>query len=160
MMSQRALELFSEAADHVRSDFGPEKAYGLVESALSDLVSFKLLTILRVDGTLVRRMHSSDPAGYSVGGTKDVAADAWLRAMLDAGRPVVSGTPELVRERFPDHDAIFSLGCGAVLNVPVVGAGATLGSLNLLHEAGHFSREHALVARPFAMLLALAWIAE
>lgn len=159
-MSRRALELFSEASDYARTDFGPEKAYGLVERALSDLVGFRLLTILRIEGTLVRRMHSSDPAGYSVGGTKDIATDAWLRAMLDAGRPVVSETPELVRERFPDHDAIFSLGCGAVLNVPIVAAGVTLGSLNLLHAAGHFSREHALVARPFAMLLALAWTAE
>jgi GAF domain-containing protein len=159
-MSRRALELFSEAADHVRSNFGPEKAYRLVESALSDLIGFRLLTILRMEGGLVRRMHSSDQAGYSIGGTKDITADAWLRAMLEAGRPVVSETSELVRERFPDHDAIFSLGCGAVLNIPVVSAGKTLGSLNLLHEAGHFSWEHALVARPFAMLLALAWTAK
>ena len=159
-MSRRALELFSEAADHVRSDFGPEKAYRLVECTLSDLIGFRLLTILRVEGTLVRRMHSSDPTGYSVGGTKDITADAWLRAMLDAGRPIVSETPELVRKRFPDHDAIFSLGCGAVLNVPVVAAGETLGSINLLHEEGRLSREHALLARPFAMLLALAWTAE
>ncbi|TWA92546.1 hypothetical protein FBZ96_11016 [Bradyrhizobium stylosanthis] len=159
-MSRRALELFSVAADRVQSYFGPEKAYGLVETALSDLVGFSLLTILRIEGTLVRRMHTSYPASYSVGGTKDIAADTWLRAMFDAGRPVVSETRELMRERFPDHDAIFSLGCGAVLNVPVVAAGVTLGSLNLPHEAGPFSREHALVARPFAMLLALAWTAE
>ncbi|WGD50140.1 hypothetical protein QA641_31635 [Bradyrhizobium sp. CB1650] len=80
--------------------------------------------------------------------------------MLEAGKPVVSNTLELVRQRFPDHQAISSLGCGAVLNVPVTDARQTLGSINLLDEAGRFDRQQALIVRPFAALLALAWSAE
>lgn len=66
IMSRRALELFSEAADHVRSDLELSKMYSLVESALSELVGFRLLTILRIEGGQVRRMHSSDPVSYPV----------------------------------------------------------------------------------------------
>lgn len=80
--------------------------------------------------------------------------------MLEVGQPVVSSTPDQVQERFPDHHSIFSLGCGAVLNVPIVSARGTLGSFNLLHEAGWFNWEQALIARPFAVLLALAWTAQ
>jgi len=32
-----------------------------------------------------------------------------------------------------------------------------LGSVNLLHEAGWFSHEHVLFARPFVGLLTVAW---
>src|SRR5258705_4332882 len=117
-MSGRTLELFSEIADRLRSGFELSMAYSLVESALSELVGFKLLTILRTEGVQVRRVHSSDLVSYPVGGTKDLTGDVWLRSMLEAGQPVVSSTPELVQQRFPDHQAIFSLGCGAVLNVP------------------------------------------
>jgi hypothetical protein len=107
----------------------------------------------------VRRLHSSDPSSYPAGGVKDISNDTWLRETLKAGKPVVSNTLELVRQRFPDHQAIFSLGCGAVLNVPVTDARRTLGSINLLDEAGRFDREQALIVRPFATLLALAWSA-
>jgi hypothetical protein len=79
--------------------------------------------------------------------------------MLEAGKPVVSNTPELVRQRFPDHQSIFSLGCGAVLNVPVTDFKQTMGSINLLDEAGRFDSEQALIVQPFAALLALAWSA-
>ena len=159
-MSRRTLELLSDIADHMRSDFEVSKLYPVLECALGELVGFRLLTILRMERAQVRRLHSSDPESYPAGGVKDISGDTWLREMLETGRPVVSNTPELVQQRFPDHQAIFVLGCGAVLNVPVTDARHALGSINLLHEAGWFDREHALIVRPFAALLALAWSAE
>lgn len=160
IMSRRALELFSEVESQLHSNFELSRTYSLIESALSELVGFKLLTILQMEGAQVRRVHSSDLVSYPVGGTKDLTGDAWLRAMLEAGQPVASNTPELVQERFPDHQAIFSLGCGAVLNVPIVSGRGTLGSFNLLHEGGWYNWQQALVARPFAVILALAWSAQ
>jgi hypothetical protein len=124
-MSRRTLELLSDIADHMRSDCEVRKLYALVESALGELVGFRLLTILRMEDVQVRRLHSSDPSSYPAGGVKDISNDTWLREMLKAGKPVVSNTLELVRQRFPDHQAIFSLGCGAVLNVPVTDARQT-----------------------------------
>ena len=108
----------------------------------------------------VRRLHSSDPESYPAGGGKDISNETWLSEMLEAGKPVISNTPELVRQRFPDHQSIFSLGCEAVLNVPVTDTRRTLGSINLVDEAGRFGREQALIVQPFAALLALAWSAE
>jgi transcriptional regulator with GAF, ATPase, and Fis domain len=136
LMSRRSLELLSDIADYMRSDCEVRKLYALVESALSELVGFRLLTILRMEHAHVRRLHSSDPETYPAGGVKDISGDTWLREMLEGGKPVVSNTPELVQQRFPDHQAIFALGCGAVLNVPVTDARQTLGSTNLLHGAG------------------------
>ena len=159
-MFRRTLELLSDIADHMRSDCRVRKPYALVESALGELVGFRLLTILRMEDVQVRRLHSSDPESYPAGGVKDISNDTWLREMLEAGKPVVSNTPELVRQRFLDHQSIFSLGCGAVLNVPITDTRRTLGSINLLDEAGRFGREQTLIVQPFAALLALAWSAE
>jgi hypothetical protein len=157
MVSRRALDLFSEIASHLRPGFEVDKVYAPIESALAELVGFKLLTILRLEGSRVRRLHSSDLQSYPMGGTKDISKDAWLREMLKAGQPVVSNAPGVVQERFLDHQAIFSLGCGAVLNIPIANTRGTLGSLNLLHEASWFNGEHVLIARSFAALLTLAW---
>jgi hypothetical protein len=160
LMSKRSLELFSVGADLLGPAIGMQELYAFIEAALGELVGFKLLTILKLEGRSLHRMYSSDLRSYPVRGVKDIAGDTWLQAMLDVGQPVVSGDPILVRQRFRDHDAIFSLGCGAVMNIPIRSATGTLGSVNLLHEAGWFNREHVIFARPFVALLAVAWSAS
>lgn len=136
------------------------RLYEALERALGELVGFKLLTVLRVQGPLVLRLHSSQPDTYPAGGTKDLRRDPWLRSMLSLGEPMLSPDPVQVRTHFPDHQAIFAMGCGAVLNVPIRSALGTLGCLNLLHETHHFDDTHLAVARLFAPLLGLAWLAH
>lgn len=157
MKPRRALELFSNATTLIGPGGDTSELYAFIEAAIDELVGYKLLTILRLESRLLRRMHSSNPQSYPVGGAKDITDDAWLRTMLKDGVPVISADPTVVRHRFFDHETIFALGCEAVMNVPVTGPPGTLGSLNLLHKAGWFTPEHVLFARPFAALLALAW---
>lgn len=80
LMPRRTLELLSDIADYMRSDCEVRKLYALVESALSELVGFRLLTILRMEHAHVRRLHSSDPETYPAGGVKDISGDTCLRA--------------------------------------------------------------------------------
>lgn len=160
MTALSAFDWLEQASAAIRDPSQPEILYQIIDRALNELVGYKLLTILRLRGDRLYRMHTSDLAKYPVGGFKSIANDAWLKAMLSAGVPIISPNPELVQQRFFDHETIFSLGCGSVMNVPVVGPTGTLGSLNLLHELDWFESKHVLVARPFATLLALAWSAE
>ena len=51
-------------------------------------------------------------------------------------QPYLGPDPAAVAAVFEDHDLIASLGCGAVVNVPVIDNGDTLGVLNLLDAAG------------------------
>lgn len=134
--------------------------YRAIEGALNELVGFKLLTILRLQGSRLVRTHTSDSATYPSGGYKDITDDQWLRSMLSDGVPVISEDSTKVQESFVDHEAIFAMGCGSVLNIPVISALGTLGSLNLLHEAYWVKPEHIVLARPYASLLAVAWLAD
>lgn len=131
-----------------------------IGAALAELVGYRLLTLLRLEGPILRRAWTSAPDQYPPGGGKDVRDDPWLQHLLAAPGPVLSANLQEVRERFPDHAAIEALGCGAVLNVPVRQHGKTLGSLNLLHEEGWFQPGHAAVAQGFARLLGADWERE
>lgn len=154
--AQRCLTLFDAGFDLMRRD-DINGLHLLVENALAELVAFRLLTILRLEGSKLYRIHTSDLVSYPTGGSKDIAQDQWLSSMLHGGVPVISDNAEQVRERFFDHEAIFTLDCESVMNVPVVGVHGTMGSVNLLHHAGWFTQEHALFVRPFVSLLATAW---
>jgi len=153
------LAWLGEAAATARSS-GLSGLYPVIESALAELVGFKLLTVLQVEqGRLIRR-HSSDLQHYPAGGHKMIAGDAWLERLLEQGVPMITDGTEQVRERFFDHQAIFGIGCQSVLNVPVHAASQSLGSINLLHEQGHFTGRHAQLVLPFVHLLGLAWLAR
>ncbi len=53
---------------------------------------------------------------------------------------------------FYDYELIWSLGCESVLNMPVRWRGQTLGTLNLLHKAGHYNEGHVAHVRLLAHL--------
>lgn len=155
----RALVRWQQVVDLAAGPADPA-FYRAVDQALGESVGYKLLTVLRVQGPWLVRLHSSDEHSYPAGGAKDLRTDPWLRGLLDAGEPVLSANAEAVRARFPDHEAIFGLGCAAVLNVPVRSSVGTLGSLNLLHAEGRYGPEDLAVAQWFAPLLGLAWLAH
>ncbi len=157
MTHPRILHLLAQTADAARSDLQTGALYRAIETALQELVGYKLLTILQVRGDRLYRRHTSNLARYPAGGYKTISQDPWLQTMLGQGKPVISADPQTVQQRFFDHEVIASLGCGAVMNLPVTCAAGTLGSLNLLHEAHWFTPEHLQVADLFAAQLALAW---
>ncbi len=61
-------------------------------------------------------------------------------------------------EVFFDNEIIFSLGCEAILNIPVAHKGMVLGTLNILHEAGWYSEDDIPTALVFAGLAVPAFI--
>ena len=57
---------------------------------------------------------------------------------------------------FPDADTIAALGCGSVLNLPVMQAGQVIGTLNLLEAPGHFTPPVVARAQGLLTLPAMA----
>jgi hypothetical protein len=116
-----------------------------VSAAAAALLGHRLCTVMRHDAALGRnrRVFSSDPANWPVGGWKAVSDTAWSRALLAEGRPWLCRDEAEIAATFPDHALILSRGLGSSLNLPIRRGGATLGALNLLHVAGHFAEEHA-----------------
>jgi hypothetical protein len=88
---------------------------------------------------VLHRVHSSHPVTYPVGGEKTVeVAAGWLEGCVTHQRPYLGPDRAAVREIFADHETIAGLGCGAVVNAPVVDAGRTLGVLNVLDAEGSY----------------------
>lgn len=138
-------------------------------TALQDLVQRDVGAIIYSCSTFdlaarqSRRIFTNQPEVYPVSGLKEITPNAWTAQVLDARKTFVANTLEEIAQVFPDHPIIKSLGCGAVINMPVFLAGRFLGTVNVLHQTGHYTPErvarlHAL--RPAAMLAFAAFWAE
>jgi hypothetical protein len=115
-----------------------------VQQAVNDEVGFKLFTILvfRDSGKTMERIHSSHPEEYPVGGRKDVARDVagdWLKACLEEQRPFFGRTAEDVARIFKDSELIASLGCGSIINAPILQDETTVAALNVLDAEGAYT---------------------
>ncbi|RSN40092.1 GAF domain-containing protein [Amycolatopsis sp. WAC 04197] len=126
-----------------------------VEGKTRATIGVRLFTVLAwvPERRALRRVHSSHPVEYPVGGEKTVeVAAGWLDRCITGQEPYFGPDSAAVREIFADHELIDSLGCGAVINVPVVDDGRTLGVLNLLDGEGHYDDDSVAVARSLAPL--------
>jgi hypothetical protein len=104
------------------------------------------------------RFYTNMPDSYPIGGRKPVTDSVWMRRVIQGGEPYIGRTREDIREVFFDYELIWSLGCQSVLNMPVRWAGQTLGTLNLLHRAGHYTEAHLPQVRLMAALAVPAFL--
>lgn len=86
-----------------------------------------------------RRFFTNLPDIYPVAGLKDIVRNRWTAQVLDRKQTFVANKLEEIREVFPDHAIIESLGCGSVINMPVFLANQFLGTVNILHKPGYYS---------------------
>lgn len=126
-----------------------------VEERMRDTIGVRLFTVLAwvPERQALRRVHSSHPEQYPVGGEKTVeVAAGWLAKCITRQEPYLGPDRAAVREIFADHELIEGLGCGAVINVPVVVDGRTLGVLNILDAEGNYDEDSVVVAESLAPL--------
>ncbi|MCR9137345.1 MAG: GAF domain-containing protein [Alphaproteobacteria bacterium] len=121
----------------------PESAFRAMAHLTDALVGVRLFTLMTFDPQTreASRIFSNMPDVYPVLGTKPVNETHWTGHVLDRHETFVANTIEGIAEVFFDHELIRSLGCESVINVPVVVAGKILGTINCLHEAGHYTPE-------------------
>ena len=147
------------AIAHGRVD-QPDAVFAALDAALRSAIGHRLFTILAYDGDTgeAARLYSNLPESYPAGGRKRLAAGTWTEAVLDRGEAYIGRTLDDLSAVFSDHALIASLGCASVLNMPVRWRGRTLGSLNLLHEAGWYDDDDVAACRPFAQLTLPAFL--
>ena len=91
------------------------------------------------------RIYTNDEDAYPLTGLKDIVPNRWTRIVLDDKQPFLSETIDGLRDVFPDHEKIESLGLGAAINLPVIVCGNVLGTANLLdvdHKYTEDDRRH------------------
>ncbi|MHC6593353.1 GAF domain-containing protein [Arthrobacter sp. C152] len=100
-----------------------------------------LFTALRwLPGTSVlRRVFTSHPVEYPTGAEKSVEISAgWLETVIARQEPFLAADATALRDVFTDVELIQSLGCGAVINIPVTSGGQVVGVLALLDAEGRY----------------------
>lgn len=132
----------------------PGATFRAVDAALAAAIGHRLFTILIHHPGLKQseRFYSNQPDSYPVGGRKPVTDTAWMERVIVQGQPYIGRSRHDIEEVFFDYELIISLGCESVLNLPVRWQGQTVGTLNLLHQAGWYDESHIALARLYAHL--------
>ncbi|QCP00581.1 GAF domain-containing protein [Arthrobacter sp. 24S4-2] len=91
----------------------------------------------------LRRLFTSHPADYPVGGEKTVEiSPGWLGTVIDEKKPFLAADLNALREVFADSELIQRLGCGAVINVPVLDEDRNVvGVLAMLDAEGRYTEQ-------------------
>ena len=139
-----------------------DQVYAKVASLVAETVGFKLLTVLRfIEETQeVERLYSSDTKAYPVGGRKQLKTINKDHSLAANGEIFLAANEAEVKHTFPDHDLIFSLGAGAVLNAPIRYQGKRLGTLNCCGVANSYGPREIENAKIIANLLTATVLAS
>jgi hypothetical protein len=76
----------------------------------------------------VRRIYSTVPSAYPVGGWKQLSGSDWARKVLERGEVLVANNDADLEHYFPDHKLLKSLGTATLVNIPVVVCKRTVGA--------------------------------
>ncbi len=138
----------------------PTFTYDALFDLVRATVGARLFTLMSFDFKtgLAGRFYSNMPDAYPVSGTKPVNTDNWAITVLENKQIFVANTIADIADVFPDHELIKSLGCESCINVPVVIGGAVAGTMNILHEAGHFTPERIAAAETLKLPGALCFL--
>ncbi len=107
------------------------------------VVGHRLFTVTTVDmkSGLARRLYTDHPVEYPVSGSKPIHRDRWFAIVHDEGRSFVANSIAEIAGHFPDHELIAALGCGSVINLPVVMKGELVATVNMLDKDGSYGPE-------------------
>jgi len=138
-----------------------EAPWRALEALAQVVVGAKLFTVMKVDWANDRsgRVYSSDPEAYPVSGTKPINRTYWFDTIHTQRKPFVANTIAGIAEVFPDHETIWSLGCGSVLNYPVSIGGDMIGTVNMLHEEHFYTPERVAAAELLSLPAKTAFLA-
>jgi hypothetical protein len=133
---------------------GSEAAWAALCRYASAITGHRLFTVMTVDldAGLARRAFSDHPAEYPVTGTKPIQRDEWFDIVHGQRRSFVANTIDEIAKVFPDYELIKSLGCGSVINLPVVLGDELAATINLLN-AEHFYTPERVAALESQLVL-------
>lgn len=116
------------------------EAWEALQALARALIGARLFTVMTVDmeQEVAGRVHTSDPVAYPVSGTKPIHYDDWFDVVHRQRRPFVANTIADIARVFPDHELIWSLGCGSVVNLPIEIGGEMVGTVNCLDAEHHY----------------------
>jgi hypothetical protein len=156
---EAALAAFDET---IAGDGGKDAPWLALQTLARAVIGARLFTIMTVDidAGLARREYTSDPVSYPASGTKPVHYDDWFDLVANQRQPFVANTIADIAKVFADHETIWSLGCGSVINMPVFVGGKLLGTVNCLDVEHHYTPERVALSKRLALPAKVAFLAD
>jgi len=152
----RAFETaLSEATDATQ-------AYDALCALTKATVGAKLFTVMTadMDAMLARRVYTDDAENYPTTGTKEIEMNRWFEQVHGRHETFVSNTLADIDTVFPDAKLIGELGCGSVINLPVILGGKMVATVNFLHEEGYYTPKRVAQAQDLLRLPSMAVLAR
>ncbi|MEJ6746384.1 MAG: GAF domain-containing protein [Yoonia sp.] len=140
----------------------PMATFKALEALVDKTIGVKLFTLMEVDNVrgVARRNYSNMPDAYATSGEKPIQDNSWTEQVQGRHETFVANSIEEIAAVFPDHELIQSLGCESCMNLPIVVNERVIGTLNCLHDAGHFTPERVGAAESLKQAGALAFLLE
>lgn len=167
---QMALEEMNAVDDAVRAFEAsiadattPEAIFGQLEAAAQQHVGVKLFTVMDyvASRNMGRRCYTNNPESYPASGWIALRDNNWFDRVIRKRQTYVANDIKQIEQDFADADLIESLGCGAILNLPVTQNGKVIATINLLNSAGYFNKEKLADAHRIMLPLArMAYLAS
>ena len=155
----QALMRFDSAIANAQDE---DSVWQALRALASTIAGHRLFTVMTVDmqAGLARRAFTDHPGAYPVSGTKPIQHNRWFDIVHGERRTFVANTIAEIAGVFPDHALIASLGCGSVVNLPVVLCDQLAATINMLDAEQHYTPEHvAAVERHLSIPSKLAVLA-
>lgn len=121
----------------------PDQPRAVLEAAgaaFKATVGYKFYSVLQTlpGEKEVKRIYTTGPDIYPVGGRKPIVADAYSARVRGEKKPFLGRTMTEIAPLFTDHETLSRLGLGSVMNLPIVFRGKVLGTVNLLDGEGRY----------------------
>ena len=130
--------------------------YKKLDVAIKKSVGHKLFTLMVVDksGKYVERVYSNNKKIYPLLGTKPIPKNAWTKRVIINKKEFLGSNFNQIKKLFFDYKTIKSLGCGSIINLPIISNKKVLGTLNILHKENYYNKKSIKDVKNFAQLLA------
>lgn len=142
---------------------GPDAAarvFGYAIQGLQATAPSKLTTASVYDlaGMRSRRVFTNDAAAYPTGNFKRLDRNRYYEVVIEGRRAFSSTTIEEIATVFFDWEKIRALGLESNLNLPAVAGDQVIGTVNLLHEQGHYTAARVAAAMEWQPVVTLAFL--
>jgi hypothetical protein len=127
--------------------------FSKVEGDLRERIGFVLFTLLLVEGDMIRRVYSSAPDKFPVGGAKKMGPTPWGNLVIKEKQKFLARDKERLRWAFYDHGITEGMGGGSGITIPVVDGGVCIGVLSLTGAEFAYEEKHVEIAEAISQSL-------
>ena len=129
--------------------------YKKLDKTLKRKIDHKLFTLTVVDYSIkyVERVYSNNTKIYPLLGTKPIPNNFWTKKVIVNKKDFIATNIKEIKKLFFDHKIITSIGCGSIINIPIINNNKISGTLNILHKEKFYTKRTIKLIKPYAQLL-------